>query len=95
VDERGRDVTAAFLAGAARTASIARAVGATAAWLTERSPSCGVRATHADGQVIVGPGVTAAALGRLGLAVTGVGDPAGVGSGGRTTAPPELRRIVP
>lgn len=95
VDERGCDVTDAFLAGAARTASIARAVGATAAWLTERSPSCGVTATHADGRVIGGPGATAAALLRLGLEVTGIGDPAGEGSSARTTAPQKLRTIEP
>ena len=87
VDERGHDVTDAFLAGAARTTSIALAVGASAAWLTERSPSCGVRVTHADGGVIDGHGVTTAALLRLGLTVRGVGDPASKGSGARTTAP--------
>ncbi len=94
IDERGQDVTDAFLAGAARAVSVARAVGATAAWLTERSPSCGVAATHADGRVIDGPGVAAAALARAGLRVTGIGDPAGNGSSGRTTVPQADRTIT-
>lgn len=93
IDERGLDVTAAFLAGAARAVSVAKAVGASAAWLTERSPSCGVRATHANGRVIDGPGVAAAALARQGIAVTGIGDPAGTGSSGRMTVPSPDRRI--
>lgn len=75
VDVNGRDVTQAFLAGARRMLALARAAGATEAWLTERSPSCGTRATHVDGDVVAGPGVAAALLAREGLLVRGVGEP--------------------
>jgi len=71
----GRDVTAEFVAGARRAAAIAHAVGATEAWLTERSPSCGTRGTHVDGQLVPGSGVASAALSRAGLSVRGIGDP--------------------
>jgi uncharacterized protein YbbK (DUF523 family) len=81
VDVHGRDVTEAFVRGAERALSIARAAGATEAWLTERSPSCGCRATHVDGAVVPGPGVAAALLARAGLAVSGVGEPGGGGRG--------------
>jgi uncharacterized protein YbbK (DUF523 family) len=73
VDEHGRDVTAAFVEGARRTLEIARAARAAEAWLTERSPSCGCRATHVEGRVVPGPGVTAAMLRREGIVVAGVG----------------------
>lgn len=95
VDEHGRDVTAPFLKGAARAASIARAVGATEAWLTERSPSCGVSATHADGALVAGPGVTAAALARAGLVVRGLDASDPIRSIARATAPPSVRTIRP
>jgi uncharacterized protein YbbK (DUF523 family) len=75
VDVNGRDVTDGFLAGARRALARARETGATEAWLTERSPSCGVAATHADGALVEGPGVAAALLAREGLSVRGVGDP--------------------
>ena len=75
VDVNGRDVTAAFVEGARRAVAAARAAGATEAWLTERSPSCGARGTHVDGAVVPGSGVAAAALARAGLVVRGVGDP--------------------
>jgi uncharacterized protein YbbK (DUF523 family) len=74
VDENGRDVTDAFLDGALRALATARATGATEAWLTERSPSCGCVATHADGTVIAGPGVAAALLAKEGLKVVGIGE---------------------
>jgi uncharacterized protein YbbK (DUF523 family) len=77
VDERGRDVTAAFVEGARRALEIARVAQATEAWLTERSPSCGCRATHVDGRVVPGSGVAAALLRREGIEVRGVGDPGG------------------
>lgn len=75
VDATGRDVTAAFVEGARRAAAIARAVGATQAWLTERSPSCGTRGTYVDGRLVAGGGVASAALARAGLDVVGIGDP--------------------
>jgi uncharacterized protein YbbK (DUF523 family) len=75
VDANGRDVTAAFVEGARRALAVAKAAGALEAWLTERSPSCGVRATHADGTVVARSGVAAALLAREGIEVKGVGEP--------------------
>jgi uncharacterized protein YbbK (DUF523 family) len=75
VDADGRDVTRAFVSGAERALAVARAAGATEAWLTERSPSCGTCGTHVDGALVAGSGVASALLSRAGLRVTGVGDP--------------------
>jgi uncharacterized protein YbbK (DUF523 family) len=80
VDVHGRDVTDAFVSGARRALDIARASGATEAWLTERSPSCGCGATHADGRLLAGPGVAAALLSRAGIAVRGIGKPGDAGA---------------
>jgi uncharacterized protein YbbK (DUF523 family) len=74
IDENGRDVTDAFVRGAEEALRIARESGATEAWLTERSPSCGCAATHVGGAVVPGRGVAAALLARAGLRVVGVGD---------------------
>ena len=73
IDATGRDVTAAFLDGARRSLAIARAAGASEAWLTERSPSCGCSATHVGGSVVPGQGVAAALLSREGLRTQGIG----------------------
>lgn len=77
VDVQGRDVTAQFVAGADAAVEAARAVGARRAYLKERSPSCGVVASHrGDGvggsEVRPGPGVTAQRLLDAGLEVHGV-----------------------
>lgn len=63
----GRDVTAAFLEGAARAA--ARAEGVDAAILKARSPSCGCGRTTIEGEVRPGDGVFAALLRRRGVLV--------------------------
>lgn len=72
LDKDGRDVTDAFLAGAAKAVELARVCGATAAILKERSPSCGVRQIY-DGTFLgrrrPGRGVAAAALAETGLPV--------------------------
>jgi uncharacterized protein YbbK (DUF523 family) len=68
----GRDVTEAFLAGARGALETCRAHGIRRAFLKERSPSCGCRQTHAGGELVDGPGVTAALLARAGVEVRGI-----------------------
>jgi uncharacterized protein YbbK (DUF523 family) len=70
--EDGRDVTEAFLAGARGALELCRERGLARAYLKERSPSCGVRATHVAGERVEGPGVTAELLSRSGVAVEGI-----------------------
>ncbi len=68
----GRDVTAAFLAGARWTLSIAHRWDIRQAILKAGSPSCGVGAIYSgcfSGEVVPGDGVTAALLRRAGLSV--------------------------
>ena len=72
VTDSGADVTAEFLAGARGTLERCRETGAERAFLKERSPSCGVAHTHVAGELVEGPGVTAALLAREGLQVEGV-----------------------
>ncbi len=72
VTDAGRDVSAAFLAGAEGALEACRAHGIRRAFLKERSPSCGVRQTHAGGRLVDGPGVTAALLARHGIEIAGV-----------------------
>lgn len=69
VTEDGRDVTAAFVRGAQRAASLARAHGARRAVLTARSPSCGCGTVWKDGALFAGDGVTAARLIEEGMEV--------------------------
>ncbi|MBL7008286.1 MAG: DUF523 domain-containing protein, partial [Planctomycetes bacterium] len=45
----GKDLTAAFLAGAEATLVLARRHRVRYAWFQERSPSCGVHQTHSGG----------------------------------------------
>ncbi len=68
----GRDVTAGFLEGAQGALETCRMHGIARAFLKERSPSCGVRNTHAGGRLVDGPGVTAELLLRHGVAVEGI-----------------------
>ena len=67
----GRDVTAAFVAGARRAA--AAAPGAALALLKARSPSCGASRTWIGGRLRAGDGVFAALLRARGIAVQ-IGD---------------------
>jgi Uncharacterized conserved protein len=70
VDDQGRDVTEAFVKGAEASLELARAVGATEAYLAERSPSCGVGEVYDggfSGAVVPGDGIAAALLARAGL----------------------------
>lgn len=69
---RGDDVSAAFIAGAHRALALAQAHGCRVALLKANSPSCGSRqrySGHFDGQLVDGPGVTAALLSAHGLTV--------------------------
>jgi len=69
VDERGNDVTKAFLDGAHAALRIAQAAGATQAILKEHSPSCGSCRLHRGGALITGVGVTTALLRMHGIRV--------------------------
>ncbi len=69
VTARGEDLTDAFLRGARAVAALARRTGARLAVLEERSPSCGVRRVHVDGEETAGRGITAAALEEMGVLV--------------------------
>ena len=70
INERGEDVTAAYIRGDRETLHLARLFGATEALLKGRSPSCG-RDLIYDGtfqrKLRSGPGVTAACLQEAGI----------------------------
>ncbi|MBK7642246.1 MAG: DUF523 domain-containing protein [Planctomycetes bacterium] len=70
--DSGADLSPAFLAGARGALEVCREHGIRRAYLKERSPSCGVRNTHADGELVPGPGVTSALLARAGIDVRGI-----------------------
>jgi uncharacterized protein YbbK (DUF523 family) len=72
LDRDGRDVSAAYLDGAATAVHLARSERCRFALLTEGSPSCGVRRIHAgrfDGTTRPGEGVVTAALRAAGVTV--------------------------
>jgi uncharacterized protein YbbK (DUF523 family) len=72
LDDRGEDVTAAYLAGADAAVALARAEGCHFALLTDGSPSCGSAQVHDGwfaGRRVAGEGVTTAALRRAGVRV--------------------------
>lgn len=70
--DAGRDVTAQFRAGAEGALELCRREGLTRAFLKERSPSCGCDATHVNGGLVPGPGLTTALLRRNGIHCTGI-----------------------
>lgn len=76
----GVDVTAAYEAGARHAVALGSAIGATAAVLKARSPSCGCHEVY-DGSFtrtrVAGEGVTAEALRGAGLEVVSEEDVAG------------------
>ena len=72
VTEGGEDVTAQFLAGAQGALALCQREGLRRAFLKERSPSCGCAATHVNGEVVEGPGVTAQLLRDSGIECEGV-----------------------
>jgi uncharacterized protein YbbK (DUF523 family) len=70
----GKDVTPAFLGGAAAALEMAKALGARVALLCQRSPSCGSRRIYNgrfEGILVPGMGVTAALLAANGIPVFG------------------------
>ncbi len=70
IDDRGRDITDAFKQGARECLTIARAMGATHAYLRERSPSCGVTVICDENRnEKPGMGVLAALLYKEGIEV--------------------------
>ncbi|MEV0844656.1 DUF523 domain-containing protein [Streptomyces sp. NPDC049954] len=72
IEDTGRDVTEAFVAGARLALARALREGCAEAVLMPRSPSCGRGAVHDgsfDGTLVEGDGVTAALLERHGIAV--------------------------
>lgn len=72
LNDRGEDVTLAFLDGARQAVDAARLHGCTVAYLKERSPSCGCAQVHTEKGVARGCGVTTALLRRSGIAVVSV-----------------------
>ena len=68
----GRDVTGAFVAGAAHAVAVAQELRISVAVLKTRSPSCGTGEIYDgsfSGRLVTGTGVTAAALRRAGVRV--------------------------
>lgn len=72
VTDGGVDVTDEFVRGANAALERCRDAGVTRALLKERSPSCGCDATHVNGELVDGHGVTAALLRRHGIVCGGV-----------------------
>jgi uncharacterized protein YbbK (DUF523 family) len=70
--DAGADVTRQFLRGAHGALETCKLHGIRRAFLKERSPSCGVRNTHAAGELVAGPGVTSELLRRNGIEIDGV-----------------------
>jgi uncharacterized protein YbbK (DUF523 family) len=66
-DEVGKDCTEAFIRAAQQTFKIAELTGCKLAILKQRSPSCGSRQIHQNGQLVSGMGVTAALLQKAGI----------------------------
>lgn len=76
INDRGEDVTEAFLKGARETLALARLMGAKKALLKDKSPSCGLRTPYCETDSGYGIGVTAALLLREGIEVVEI-DPEG------------------
>ena len=72
VTHGGDDVTLAFARGASGALEVCQRLGLKRAFLKERSPSCGCASTHANGERVEGPGLTAALLRRHGVECVGV-----------------------
>lgn len=72
INDRGEDVTEAFLKGAHETLALARLMGAKKALLKDKSPSCGLRTPYCETDTGYGIGVTAALLLREGIEIVEV-----------------------
>ncbi len=68
-DENGQNAGPAFLRGAEEVLGIARLCGCETAILKQRSPSCGSRQIHRNGELVCGVGITCALLQQEGLEV--------------------------
>ena len=66
---KGWDFTKEFLRGAEAVMQVALEHGVRYAFFQERSPSCGVAQTHADGKLIDAPGLATVALQAMGVVV--------------------------
>ena len=78
INKDGVDVSAEFRKGAEESLKMAKEVGATAAILCERSPSCGVKMIHDGtfcGRLQPGMGVTGAVLALAGIEPISSDDP--------------------
>jgi uncharacterized protein YbbK (DUF523 family) len=74
IDSSGKDVTKRMIAGAQQTLEICNANHVKKAYLTEKSPSCGVSNIHDGnfkGVLVAGEGVTAALLRKNGFKIIG------------------------
>lgn len=68
-DETGHRVTALFVGAAQKCRKIAELTNSNLAILKQRSPSCGSRQIHRNGELVEGMGVTAALLKEAGIRV--------------------------
>ncbi len=66
-DEQGRNVSELFMHGAGQALKLAELSGCRHAILKQRSPSCGSKQMHRNGQLVEGLGVTAALLKSRGI----------------------------
>ncbi|MCL4133296.1 UNVERIFIED_CONTAM: hypothetical protein GTU68_012621 [Idotea baltica] len=72
VTNAGADVTPEFRKGAEAALARCRELGIETAYLKERSPSCGVKSTHVNGELVEGHGVTAELLHHAGIRIVGI-----------------------
>ncbi len=70
VDESGRDAGPDFLRGAKESLRIAQLCNCQRAILKQRSPSCGSRQIHLNGELVDGVGITCAILQQAGIKVS-------------------------
>ncbi|WP_020675730.1 DUF523 domain-containing protein [Geopsychrobacter electrodiphilus] len=68
-DETGQNPTELFLRGAEETVRIAHLCRCKTAILKQRSPSCGSRQIHRNGQLVKGTGITCALLQQQGFKI--------------------------
>ncbi|GAG50971.1 unnamed protein product, partial [marine sediment metagenome] len=76
VNVEGADVTGEYVRGAEETLRLAQLLGCGRAYLSEKSPACGVASIERGGQTCSGMGVAAASLASAGIDVVGVDRPA-------------------
>ena len=72
LDDRGEDVTEAYLRGSRETLKICQLLNIRKAFLKEKSPACGTRLVTVGRKLTAGIGVAAALLRRAGVQLVGV-----------------------